>query len=399
MSKELSGKTMSNAELEEIMKDFHVTKDNKISEKQFKEWWASGKQGLSPLMRGLLGAKLNTLRFFDSISENLKRSMDESASEATHEDMNTNQVSLNFNKFEQSGIMISGKMMFFSPVLEEEHNRHKLKHRFEGVPDLEEKAIFTLAFPVKNVTPEEAVAKITELVDSLGLPHHLRNHISIIQDLEQVCIGFPSPKKVKKEELDSFRPVLEQVQKQAKANQDIEFIFRLATSPRIILTGEEPVLMELLKGFSLNVKVNLWKRISTILTGMLSQGQFPESLMPIIGGISPAFLLRINGKIDIEFDETMKEALMTNPLLEPFMMPGSMLVMSASQVHSDEEEEFNEHFANVIPENFRELVQFLLANVGDEVNFFGGHSLVGFNGRVNAEDMASILKTAIKFMK
>ena len=33
MSKELSGKSMSNAELEEIMKDFHVTKENKISEK------------------------------------------------------------------------------------------------------------------------------------------------------------------------------------------------------------------------------------------------------------------------------------------------------------------------------------------------------------------------------
>jgi hypothetical protein len=115
-------------------------------------------------------------------------------------------------------MMISGKLMFFSPMLEEEHNRHKLKHRFEGVPDLEEKAIFTLTFPVKNTAPEDAVARITELVDALGLPHHIRNHISIIQDLEQVCIGFPSPKKVKKEELESFRPVLEQVQKQAKAN-------------------------------------------------------------------------------------------------------------------------------------------------------------------------------------
>jgi hypothetical protein len=159
-----------------------------------------------------------------------------------------------------------------------------------------------------------------------------------------VCIGFPFPKKMKKEELDSFRPVLEQVQNQNKVNQDVEFIFRLATTSRTILSGEEPVLMELLKGFSLDIKVNLWKRIANILSGMLSQGQFPESLMPIVGGISPAFLLRINGKIDIDFDETMKESLMSNPLLEPFMMSGSMLVTSASQVHSDEEEEFKEHF-------------------------------------------------------
>jgi hypothetical protein len=87
----------------------------------------------------------------------------------------------------------------------------------------------------------------------------------------------------------------------------VEFIFRLASSPKLLLSGEEPVLMELLKGFSLHVKVNLWKKISNILSGMLSQGQFPESLIPIIGGISPAFLVRINGKIEIDFDETMKE--------------------------------------------------------------------------------------------
>ena len=61
MSKELSGKSMSNAEIEEIMHDFNRTKDNKITEKQFKQWWASGKQGLSPMMRNLIGAKLSTI--------------------------------------------------------------------------------------------------------------------------------------------------------------------------------------------------------------------------------------------------------------------------------------------------------------------------------------------------
>lgn len=167
----------------------------------------------------------------------------------------------------------------------------------------------------------------------------------------------------------------------------------------MILEGEEPVLMELLKGFSLHLKVNLWKKISNVLSSMLSQGQFPESLMPIIGGISPAFLLKVNGKIEIEFDDEMKESLMANPLLEPFLMPGSMLVMSASQVHSDEEEEFNEHFQNVVPPVAQELVQFLLDHVGDEVNFFSGHSLIGFNARLNAEGLTTVLKTAIKFMK
>lgn len=213
LSKELSGKAMSNAELEEIMKDFHVTKDNKISEKQFKQWWASGKQGLSPLMRNLLGAKLNTLRFFDSISENLKKAMDETAAEASQEDISNNQLQILFNKFEQSGIMLSAKLMFFSPQLEETHNTHKLKHNFVGVEDLDEKAIVSISFPVKGCEPHEAVAKITELVDAFGLPPAIRGHISIIQDQEMVCVAMPTPKKVNKQELDSFRPVLEQVQK------------------------------------------------------------------------------------------------------------------------------------------------------------------------------------------
>jgi hypothetical protein len=236
--------------------------------------------------------------------------------------------------------MAAFKMMFFSPQLKEEFSRAKLHHPFETVEDQAEKALFTISFPVKGVTPEEGVAKVTEIFDSMGLPEHIRNHINIIQDREQVCIGVLSYKSMPKEEIDSFRPVLEKVQQQAKANQNIEVIFRLATSPKIILEGEEAIIMELLKGFSVNVKVDLWKKISNVMTTMLAQGEFPESLMPILGGISPAFMLKMNGKVEIDFDDEMKEALMQNPLLEPFMMPGSMLIMSASKVHSDEEEEF-----------------------------------------------------------
>ena len=136
--------------------------------------------------------------------------------------------------------------------------------------------LFTISFPVKEMAPEEAVARITELIDGMGMPEEIRKHISIIQDLEQVSIGFPSPMKIRKEELDSFRPVLEQVQKEAKVNQDAEVIFRMASSPKLILEGDEPILMELLKGFSINVKLNLWKRISKVMTSMISSGNFPE---------------------------------------------------------------------------------------------------------------------------
>lgn len=75
VSMELSGKELTDAELDEVMSDFNVTKENKISEEQFKQWWASGKQGLSPMMKQLLGAKLKTVEFLNSVSSQLKESL------------------------------------------------------------------------------------------------------------------------------------------------------------------------------------------------------------------------------------------------------------------------------------------------------------------------------------
>jgi len=43
------------------MKDLDINKDGKISFDEFKTWWLSGKQGLSPMMRKLLGFKLKTI--------------------------------------------------------------------------------------------------------------------------------------------------------------------------------------------------------------------------------------------------------------------------------------------------------------------------------------------------
>lgn len=58
-----------------------MNKDNKITYKEFKQWWLSGRQGLSPTMRRLLALKLKTFKFMDTISGTLKEIMDEMTKE------------------------------------------------------------------------------------------------------------------------------------------------------------------------------------------------------------------------------------------------------------------------------------------------------------------------------
>ena len=69
---------MDQSELEECMKDLDINKDNQISYDEFKKWWLSGRQGLSPWMRRLLAAKLKTLKFMEHISGPLKEVLSES---------------------------------------------------------------------------------------------------------------------------------------------------------------------------------------------------------------------------------------------------------------------------------------------------------------------------------
>jgi hypothetical protein len=45
----------------------------------------------------------------------------------------------------------------------------------------------------------------------------------------------------------------------------------------------------------------------------------------------------------------------------------------------------------------RDLLSFLIDNIGDEINVFAGHPLIGISGRVNAEGIGALIKTAIKF--
>jgi hypothetical protein len=88
--------------------------------------------------------------------------------------------------------------------------------------------------------------------------------------------------------------------------------------------------MQILNGISFDLKLNVWKKIADVLLKLIESGDIDGSLLPIIGGIAPAFLLRINGSLDITIDDYMKSKIQENPLVEPLLMDASTLIDTTS---------------------------------------------------------------------
>ncbi len=93
-----------------------------------------------------------------------------------------------------------------------------------------------------------------------------------------------------------------------KVNQSLEATLRLAASPVDLLTpGAEPFISQILKGVSLDVKFNVWRKIADVVLKLVESGDVDPSLYPIFGTIAPAFLLKVSGNLNIEVDEYMQE--------------------------------------------------------------------------------------------
>ncbi len=102
---------------------------------------------------------------------------------------------------------------------------------------------------------------------------------------------------------------------------------RLKASPlELLKEGGEPLLLEALKGISLEVRLNLWKKLADVLLKLIESGDIDPSLLPILGGVSPLFLLRLNGNIDLTIDEYMQNKITENPLVEPILLDGNTLI-------------------------------------------------------------------------
>lgn len=143
-------------------------------------------------------------------------------------------------------------------------------------------------------------------------------------------------------------------------------MLKLAASPRELLAeGAEPLLMLLLQGISVDLSLHLWKRIADLTLKVIENAEVDASTLPILAALSPAFLLKIRGNLDIEVDEEMKQKLQENPLLEIAMIDANTLVASTSSVSSDEE--FDDFVQNALPPPFSALVQVLAKRLGDDL--------------------------------
>ena len=98
--------------------------------------------------------------------------------------------------------------------------------------------------------------------------------------------------------------------------------------------------MEILKGISLEVRMNLWKKLADVILKLVESGDLDASLLPILGGVAPAFLLRVSGNLDITIDDHMKKKISENPLVEPVLLDAKTLIDSFSGKSFDTEEEF-----------------------------------------------------------
>ena len=145
---------------------------------------------------------------------------------------------------------------------------------------------------------------------------------------------------------------------------------RLAASPQEILTpGAEPFITQILKGVSVDVKINVWKKIADVLLKIIESGEIDAGLLPIFGGIAPAFLLKISGKLDIEVDDYMMQKITENPLIEPLLMDAFTLISSTSNVTSDEEEDFEEFLNTSVPPALAKLIRIVVEHLGNEIDF------------------------------
>lgn len=104
--------------------------------------------------------------------------------------------------------------------------------------------------------------------------------------------------------------MIAKVQEELKIDQNIELSVRLATSPEEVLKdGAEPFINLLLKGISVSFRLNVWRKISDVFFKIIEEGEIDTKMLSIFGGIAPAFLLRIQGILNIGIDDHMLQKL------------------------------------------------------------------------------------------
>jgi len=149
----------------------------------------------------------------------------------------------------------------------------------------------------------------------------------------------------------------------------------------------EAALTQILKGISIDLKVNVWKKLSDLLMRIVGNVEVDASLLPILGGIAPALLMEINGNLDFIIDDKMKQKILENPLVEPALMPAPMLISAVSGKDYESEEEQWKDISEKLPMPFSELVILIAKHLGNEINFEVLDEYVGVKGRIEGEGL------------
>ncbi len=120
-------------------------------------------------------------------------------------------------------------------------------------------------------------------------------------------------------------------------------------------------------------------------------------MLPILGGLAPAFLLRMNGNLNLTVDDHMISKITENPLIQPLLMDADSLIGATSSIGSDEELE--EHLKNLaLPEAIGHLLKVLVEEMGDEIGVSVTHPQLGLQMRVVGEGLKLVVKSIAKYM-
>ena len=154
--------------------------------------------------------------------------------------------------------------------------------------------------------------------------------MSMIADGQKVNVCIKIKARLAEALLD-FKEIVQMIQDEVKADQNLEIAFRLGATPKSILQeGGEPILMQLLKGISIDINLNLWKKLSDLIMRIVGNCEVDASIIPILAGVSPLFLLQLGGSLDITVDEEMQNKIKEHPMVEPALMDAETLITSLS---------------------------------------------------------------------
>jgi hypothetical protein len=133
-------------------------------------------------------------------------------------------------------------------------------------------------------------------------------------------------------------PIFQKFNAEKNLDQTLEASISLASGLEELLNDEEqPLLLGLLKGITVNLKLDLWDQYADALGKALNENEISGELMPLLLGVSPALITTFNGELDIKIKEQHIDMLKDNEMLAPGMIPAKDLVSSTSKVSDDDE--------------------------------------------------------------